>query len=513
MTFPVFIHAKPLRSFFAILVVASVYYLAARFSLTLAFRETNASPVWPPTGIALACVMLFGYRISPGIAIGAFLANYISGLNPVVCVAIAIGNTLEAVVGVRLFRYLTTSHTIMTNIRSALSFLIPVAMGSTMISATIGATSIHAGGYNSEAPFYYVWWTWWLGDTVGNIVVAPLILTAADFFTDSWSSKKLRIFLLLLLSSAALSFLVFGPPHKGNMFVYFTLAIIVISAFHLPALGTTFLCALISMFAVWGTISGFGPFLLKDMNESLLFLQVYIGTIAATGLILCAVLNERQKAHEELLTAEKEAKSTASEKTVLLKELNHRVKNNLQIIVSLLNMHEHELSLEESKSVFRECTNRVIAINNIHQALIGTAQPDYVDLSEYLPLLAKNLVNTYRSDPSNIEIEIEADKVSVHHERALPIGMILNELMVNSLKHAFLPDQKGKIFLNLKKTQGRIVFSYSDNGPGVDEANGNEKRSSFGMHLVTLLAKQINGTVELKSASGATYRIEFPIDA
>ncbi len=508
-----FIQTKPFHLISAILLIATVYYLAARFSLTLAFRETNASPVWPPTGIAFACVMLFGYRISPGIAIGAFLANYITGLNPVVCVAIAVGNTLEAVIGVRLFRYLNKSESIVDNIHSVLSFLIPVAMGTTMISATIGAISIHAGGYSSGASFYYVWWTWWLGDTVGNIVVAPLILSITNFFIHSWSLKILRNFLILLLSASFLSFLVFGPSfEQGYLIVYYALGIIVISAFHLPVLGTSFLSAFISMFAVWGTISGFGPFVMKDMNESLLFLQVFIGTITATGLILCAVVNERKRAVEELRTAEKEAKLIASEKTVLLSELNHRVKNNLQIIISLLNMHEHELSLDESKTVFRECINRVIAINNIHQALIGTAQPDHVDLSEYLPLLAKNLVNIYRSDPSKIQIEIEADKVSIHHEKALPVGMILNELMVNSLKHAFLPDQNGTISLNLKKAAEKIVFSYSDNGRGVNETNGDEKRSSLGMQLVTLLAKQINGTVEFKTASGAKYRIEFPIE-
>jgi two-component sensor histidine kinase/integral membrane sensor domain MASE1 len=500
-----------IREILLILVAAGIYYLAARFSLILAFRQTNASPFWPPTGIAFASVMLFGYRISPGIALGAFLANYTTGLSPVVSLAIAIGNTLEALIGFFLFIRLSLNQSIVDSIHNVLTFLVPVSIASTMISASIGAISIYAGGFHSGAPLYYVWWTWWLGDTVGNIVVAPLVLSIANFVRGVWTFKTLRLFVLLFLISAALSFVVFGPSfHFGHILVYSTLIIIVVSAFNLPLIGTTFLSAFISLLAVVGTISGFGPFVLQDRNESLLFLQIYIGVITATGLILCAALNERKKALLDMHSAEQQAKSMAAEKTLLLRELNHRVKNNLQIIISLLNIHQNELVSEQGKSVFKECINRVIAINNVHQSLFQAAQPDYVDLSEYLNVLAMNLVNTYRSNPSKVKIEIEADKVAIHHEKAIPLGMVLNELMVNSLKHAFLPQQEGIISITLKRTDHKILFSYSDNGPGMQETQ-KDQASSIGMQLINLLVKQISGTVQSKISTGATYLIEFPV--
>src|SRR6185503_12942163 len=132
---------------------------------------------------------------------------------------------------------------------------------------------------------------------------------------------------------------VFGPWYEqSDMLFYFTLGLIVIAAFHLPMLGIAILSTVISAIALWGTKLGHGPFNLGSLNESLLMLGIYIGTVVATGMILNAVLSERQKALEESKSARNKAESIASEKTVLLQELHHRVKNNLQVIVSLLNI-------------------------------------------------------------------------------------------------------------------------------------------------------------------------------
>jgi two-component sensor histidine kinase/integral membrane sensor domain MASE1 len=427
---------------------------------------------------------------------------------------IAIGNTLEAVVGIFLFQSFTGSKSIFENIRNTLTFLVPVAMGSTMISATIGAVSIVLGGYASGVSFNYVWWTWWLGDTVGNIVFAPFILSVVNLSADRLTAKSFVIFVILLVSSLSLSFFAFGPWfEQGHMFLYFTLAIIIISPFHHSVIATTILSTLISMIAVWGTTSGYGPFILENMNESLLFLQLYVGTIAATGLILCAVLNERKNALDDLVAAQKQASTVASEKTVLLKELNHRVKNNLQVIISLLNMHEQKLSIEEAKPIFRDCIDRIMGINNVHHALFESAQPGFVELSEYLPLLAKNLVGVHRTDIPKIKIEMNGEKVSLHHEKATSLGMILNELVVNSLKHAFLSDQEGLISMQLTQKNNKIIFSYSDNGRGLQKSLRRGDSGSIGMQIINLLVRQLNGSIHLDtSGSGSVCKIQLPAE-
>ena len=174
------IHSNVFAQILVILAVSIIYYLAARFGLTLGFKGTNASPVWPPTGIALAAVVLFGFRVWPGVFIGAFLANFATGLNAPISSVIAIGNTLEAVTGGLVLHYFCGGRSFLNDVRSTLCFLVPVSMGSTLISATIGSASLVFGHYDSGASFSHLWWTWWLGDMVGDLVIAPLFIGIAN---------------------------------------------------------------------------------------------------------------------------------------------------------------------------------------------------------------------------------------------------------------------------------------------------------------------------------------------
>ncbi|HEY7160727.1 MAG TPA: MASE1 domain-containing protein, partial [Acidobacteriota bacterium] len=173
-------HSNGFIQILLIVVVSIVYYLAARFGLTLGFKGTAASPVWPPTGIALSAIMLFGFRTWPGIFLSAFLANFATGLNAPVASIIAIGNTLEALTGGFILHYFCGGRSFLNDVKGTLCFLVPVSMGTTMISATIGAASLIFGGFNSGVSFGSLWWTWWLGDTVGDLIIAPLFVGLAN---------------------------------------------------------------------------------------------------------------------------------------------------------------------------------------------------------------------------------------------------------------------------------------------------------------------------------------------
>jgi two-component sensor histidine kinase/integral membrane sensor domain MASE1 len=494
-----------------ILIVSIIYYLAARFGLTLGFKGTNASPVWPPTGIALSAVVLFGFRVWPGIFIGAFLANFATGLNAPISMVIAIGNTLEAVTGWLVLHYFCGGRSFLNDVRSTLCFLVPVSMGTTLISATVGSASLVFGHYNSGASFSYLWWTWWLGDTVGDLVIAPLFIGIANSRSKLWSLKSIEIFLALLITSIAISLLIFGPWfQQGFMLLYFTLGLIVISAFHLPMLGIAILCIAITAIALWGTKAGYGPFNLGSLNESLLMLEIYIGTVAATGMILNAVLSERQTALEELKNARNKAESIASEKTVLLQELHHRVKNNLQVIVSLLNIHGRELAVSDAETIFKECVHRVKVIGNIHEELYGSASLMDGDSSAYFRSLAETLLSAHTKNTQNVKLEMNVEPLFLNREKAIPAGMILNELITNSCKHAFNDGEPGQIRINLRQIDSILFLTYVDSGKGFQQILNREK-PSIGMHLLNLLVKQLNGTLNFEStASGTIFKIEFP---
>ena len=161
-----------------ILIVAGVYFLAAKLGLSLAFLNASVSPVWPPTGVAIAIVFWLGYRAAPGVFLGALLANSLLTNVPLATTSgIAIGNTLEAIIAVYLLRRFVGSRIPFNRVMDVLKFLLFAVILSPAISATIGTLSLCLGGAAPWSNFGWLWLTWWSGDGVGALVVAPLILT------------------------------------------------------------------------------------------------------------------------------------------------------------------------------------------------------------------------------------------------------------------------------------------------------------------------------------------------
>lgn len=286
----------------AILVIAGFYFAAARLGLSLASVHTNVSPVWPPTGIAIAAVLLLGYRVWPGILLGALVANLMTPVPVATAVAIGIGNTLEALsAGFLLWSF--GFHNSLDRARDVFKFVIAVLL-CTMVSATIGTFSLCLGHAAKWTDFGSLWMTWWLGDAVGGLVLAPLLLA---WLTKSrgWLPKRRdveAVALLLLLSLSAIA--TFGGPSRISVHYYplarLTVPLFLWAAFRLGQSGVTLASVVLSIFAVWGTANGLGPFISSTPNESLLLLQLFLGSNAVTFLFLVAVVEERRSTQETL---------------------------------------------------------------------------------------------------------------------------------------------------------------------------------------------------------------------
>ena len=192
------------------------------------------------------------------------------------------------------------------------------------------------------------------------------------------------------------------------------------------------------------------------------------------------------------------------EKTILVKEIHHRVKNNLQIISSLLRMQSNELKNQESKQHFQEAIDRIFAMSMIHQKLYQGESLSKVNLKEYFEDLIIELIRLYENDfQVTYEIVLDIDKIGL--KSIVPIGLMVNELASNSLKHAFKHKQKGNLHLSFIKNDDDIQMKYSDNGSWSD---GNS--SGFGIELIDLLIEQLEGKVEVsKSEQGTIYNITF----
>lgn len=203
-----------------------------------------------------------------------------------------------------------------------------------------------------------------------------------------------------------------------------------------------------------------------------------------------------------------------AEKEVLLKEVHHRVKNNLQVIASLLRLQAASFADPAMSAALRESQNRVEAMALIHEELYATNDLREVDLAEHVALLTGNLFRSY-GEPERIKMEIEVEKLPLGVDRAIPVSLILNELISNALKHGFPGGRAGSIVICGRRRNGKIELAVRDDGAGVREGLDLSKPKSLGLEIVKILTKQIKGKFELErgegGTSGTTFRILFPV--
>jgi len=206
---------------------------------------------------------------------------------------------------------------------------------------------------------------------------------------------------------------------------------------------------------------------------------------------------------------ENQLKSSLEDKDMLLREIHHRVKNNLQIISSLLNLQSRYIEDEDALDVFTESQNRVRSMAIIHEKLYKSESMSKIDFGEYISDLTKSLFYNYRVDPSRIILKKKIEKIFFDVDTAIPCGLIINELLTNCLKHAFQDDKRGLIEIKLQNNGDSYVLNINDDGVGFPDDVDFRDTESLGMQLVNNLVKQIDGTIELNSRTGTNFKIEF----
>ncbi len=198
------------------------------------------------------------------------------------------------------------------------------------------------------------------------------------------------------------------------------------------------------------------------------------------------------------------------EKEVLLKEVHHRVKNNLQVISSILNLQSTYINDEKTLSILRESQNRVKSMSFIHESLYRTKDFNNIDFSEYIERLSKNMVYSYQYSKNRIILKLNIDKVFLSLDISIPCGLIINELLSNALKYAFPKNKKGEIYIGVKQIKkSKIEIKVEDNGVGLPKDIDFEKGESLGMLLVNTLVEQIDGHIKVRSKEGTKYLITF----
>ncbi|PKA15053.1 sensor histidine kinase [Leptospira haakeii] len=196
------------------------------------------------------------------------------------------------------------------------------------------------------------------------------------------------------------------------------------------------------------------------------------------------------------------------EKESMLQEIHHRVKNNLQVISSLLGLQYENTEDPNLKRILQECENRVKSMGFVHAELYRSENFAAVDLENYFTTVSSNLIRAYGGVP-RIQLQLDLSSLEVSIERAIPLGLILNELLTNSLKYAFPEDRSGKIQVKIFKEDQNIVFSYSDDGVGFKKENQNAS-GTIGIQLIEILSRQLKANSEFTSENGVVFRLRIP---
>jgi two-component sensor histidine kinase/HAMP domain-containing protein len=220
--------------------------------------------------------------------------------------------------------------------------------------------------------------------------------------------------------------------------------------------------------------------------------------------------DELGKEIETRKRAEEKIKASLLEKETMLKEIHHRVKNNLQVISSLLNMQSSYLQDEKAKEMLRNSMDRVSTMARIHTMLYQSADMSRVDFGGFIKDLAGRLRQSHGIAESPVGIHTNVSDVSLTIETSIPCGLILNELVTNALKHAFPEGRGGEINIGMQLEGKQVVLKIQDNGIGFPEALDFQHTKSLGLELVNLLVGQINGTIDLQVEGGTTFTITFP---
>jgi PAS domain S-box-containing protein len=295
---------SPVQWLLNVLMLAAAYALTARIGLTIPYVGAFVTLIWLPSGLSVAALVRGGVRLWPGVSVGALVVNLWGGASWPVALAISVGNTLAPLVAVAILRHcgVDTSFSRRADVGH---LLLAAAVGMT-VSAVGGVGALHAGGLVPNGRLGSAAITWWLGDTLGVLLVAPLVLSASRSAWRELADVR-RSFWVTLGVGVVLSFALFVHPWEGSTWItllMLPIALVAWAATRLNPTGTALITLLLALGAAGGVIHGVGPFASADPFEELRVLATYIALMAGLGLLLTAMLSERRAGEHALARSE-----------------------------------------------------------------------------------------------------------------------------------------------------------------------------------------------------------------
>jgi len=471
-------YSRRFSTLLAAVALALVYFVVAKLSLRLAFVHASASPVWPPAGIALAALLLLGYRVWPAIFIGAFLVNRLTAGDIFSSLGIATGNTLEAICGAWLVNRFAGGTRVFDRPQNVFKFA-GAASVSTVVSPTFGVSSLALAGFANWANYGTIWTTWWLGDCAGDLVIAPLVLLWSTATPRRWTRRDAVEVGVLLLLLFGLAETVFGGVisiSARNYPISFVCGPIVIwMAFRFTQRETATGIFLLSAMAIWGTLKGFGPFIMETENASLITLQAWTAVLTITAMALSAAMAEHRRAQATLEQQKSAVEAANRTKDNFLAMLSHELRTPLTPVLAALDTLEREpMESQESKSALTMARRNVELESQLIDDLLDLTRIAKNKLQlKFDPLDAheviRNVVEICRPEAEGKRLNVRANlRAGAHCVSAdtFKFQQIIWNLLKNAIKFTA---ENGEITISSSNPEPKtLVISVSDTGIGIE---------------------------------------------
>jgi len=528
--------------------IGVIYFALAKGGLALASINPSATPIWPPTGFALAAVLLWGYWTWPAIFAASLIVNATIAGSIATAIAIATGNSLEAVIGAYLINRWSNGRNTFSTPNSVAKFALICVVIATPISPCIGVTSLATAGYTEWTNFANIWVTWWLGDVTSALVVTPVIVLWALSDYHAFNRNEFWETVGVLATAVAVGLIAFSPlieqtPSRDPL-GFLAILPLLWAALRRGPRDTATVALVLSGITIWGTLKGVGPFATANLNVSLLLLVMFFISITVPSLLLSADVAVRKKAEENMGRGQIELERKVVERTQEL-ELASAAKSRFLAVAShdlrqplhalglfVAQLHSPLDSIDRDRIVERIDT-AVVEMNELFNALLDIYRLDAGALTANLtdfPIaqLLRRLEATFTQTALKKGLRL----------RVMPSGawvrsdiILLERILLNFVSNAVRYTSRGGVLMGCRRRREVLHIEVWDSGPGIPEdqqqkifgefyqrADGERDRHGglgLGLAIVDRLRRLLEHPVELTSifGSGSRFTIVVPVVA
>ena len=554
-----------------IILAAVLYYLAAQLGYFLAFKETTALPAWPPSGIAFALVILLGRSSWPGITIGALVANIMAYWNnqamaqhTIITISsfIAIGQTLETLTGNFLVKEWIKDIYPFRSAKNTFRFLF-VALFMCLIGAAIGTLSLYFNGVVHSDVLIKSGLSWWVGNVVGILLFTPFILSVVQKGNLVFRSEKIAevgIFAASMIGIYILFRLKYFNSTLINAMPYLLIPSLLWLAFRFNLLAAISGALLASLISIYFTIQNTGPFILANPNDSMLLLQIFIGVISISTIVLSATvtertdaqnelklfngnleemvqertkalneeINTRKEAEDKLLQTNKELSKRNTELDNFVYSVSHDLRAPIASVLGLINLAKKDKDLTMRDVYLEKINSSAVQQDNFIKEILDQSRNSRLEVKkeeiQFDPLINETFNQLKFATSTGVAVEkiIQVKQQNTFYNDRWRLKVILNNIISNSIRYRNGKDPVIKI--NVEVGGGKAVLEIEDNGRGIGKehlqnvykmfyrATDDGAGSGLGLYIVKETVDKLQGSINIESeeGKGTKVRVEIP---